>query len=102
MFVDLHPQLKKDCILLCQTSVHWILLHRNALIPWFILVPKGLFQDLDDLDEKQRNRLFSLADKLSAILRSEYGAEKINIRSATFSAGSPSEPGLKRESIRLN
>lgn len=77
--IVLHPQLAKDCIKLADWDDFWILLHTNALIPWFIVVPKGRFRDLDDLDAKMSQMLFQLSDRLSDLLRSQFLSEKINV-----------------------
>ena len=75
----LHPQLKGDCYLLAESNRLWVLLHKNAVLPWFIVVPKGGYRDLDDLAVLDRNRLFELADALSGLLRTRFSSEKINI-----------------------
>lgn len=65
--------------MLRETDDLWVLLNKNAAIPWFILVPKGKFRDLDDLSEKQRSHLLHCADAISDLLRSDFKSEKINI-----------------------
>lgn len=77
--VKLHPQLDEDSVLLAESNQLWVLLNKNAAVPWFILVPKGKYRDLDDLTPDQRNTLFFCADRLSDLLRSGFRAEKINI-----------------------
>lgn len=77
--VVLHPQLASDCIALADWEFFWVLLHSNALIPWFIVVPKGPFRDLDDLDSNHRMELTLVTDALSELLRSQFSSEKINV-----------------------
>ena len=77
--ISLHPQLAEDCHLVIDKEDLWVLLNKNASVPWFILVPKGKFRDLDDLDQPQREGLFRYADSLSAFLRAHFQAEKINV-----------------------
>ena len=77
--IRLNDQLAADCHLLQETESLWILLNKNAAIPWFILVPKGKFRDLDDISEEQRKLLFRFADGISDFLRSEFQSEKINV-----------------------
>ena len=77
--VRLNSQLEGDCHLLSESDEFWFLLQRNAAIPWFILVPKGRFRDLDDLTDEHRVRLFKYADAISNLLREDFQAEKINV-----------------------
>lgn len=77
--VSLHPQLEKDCIQIGETKMLWVLLHSNATIPWFILVPKGRFRDLDELTEASRTHLLNCSDRISNLLRNHFGSEKINV-----------------------
>ena len=77
--VVLSEQLAVDCHLLFENDDLWLLLNKNAVIPWFILVPKGKFRDLDDLSVSQRARLFRFSDAISDILRSDFESEKINV-----------------------
>ena len=77
--VVLSEQLAADCHLLFENDDLWLLLNKNAVIPWFILVPKGRFRDLNDLAEPQRTGLFKYADGVSDLLRSDFGSEKINV-----------------------
>lgn len=77
--VELHPQLEKDTHLLFESDELWVLLNRNAMIPWFILVPKGRFRDLDDLPKEVSENLFDLSGMLSNYLRQEFASEKINV-----------------------
>lgn len=76
---ELHPQLAGDCHLIGDFECARVLLHKNALIPWFILVPRGEYRDLDDMPIQQRNRLMAESDRLAALLRSEFAVTKINI-----------------------
>lgn len=77
--VELDAQLAQDCIVLAETNQLWVLLNKNASVPWFILVPKGQFRDLDDLNQEQHAVLFRQADVISDLLRADFGSEKINI-----------------------
>jgi GMP synthase-like glutamine amidotransferase/diadenosine tetraphosphate (Ap4A) HIT family hydrolase len=76
---ELHSQLAEDCHLLGDLPCSRVLLHKNALIPWFILVPRGEYRDLDDMPPQRRNRLLAESDKFAQLLREEFGATKINI-----------------------
>ncbi|MFX4228520.1 MAG: glutamine amidotransferase-related protein [Porticoccaceae bacterium] len=76
---ELHSQLAKDCHMIGDFDCSRILLHKNALIPWFVLVPRGQYRDLDDMPVQRRNRLMAESDRVAQLLREEFGATKINI-----------------------
>lgn len=76
------PQLLRDTHALAHTGGIHILLHRNASVPWFILVPlaeEGIWRELFELPEPQRALLNHVADQLSQLLISDFAADKINI-----------------------
>jgi diadenosine tetraphosphate (Ap4A) HIT family hydrolase len=79
--VVLHPQLRTDCHLLGRLPASQLLLHRNALLPWFILVPETRTQDFLALPEGQRNALTAQCSQLAELIRSEFAVEKINVAS---------------------
>ncbi len=74
----IHPQLKQDCHLLGHFSVCTVLLHRNASLPWFILVPDTEHQDLLDLPPRQLNAVTGECQLLANFLKLELGYRKIN------------------------
>lgn len=76
---QLHPQLDKDCHLIADLGCARVLLHKNAEIPWFILVPRGSYRDLDDMPRFRRHRLLDESDRIADLLREHFGAEKINL-----------------------
>jgi diadenosine tetraphosphate (Ap4A) HIT family hydrolase len=69
---QLHPQLMLDCHAIGKLALCHLLLHRNAAVPWFILVPETDARDLLDLAEKPRtaamNEAASVADFVKKIL----------------------------------
>lgn len=76
---ELHPQLAKNCHHLADFACSRVLLHKNAEIPWFILVPRGQYRDLDEMQKLTRHRLLEESDQIADLLRQEFGAEKINV-----------------------
>lgn len=76
---QLHPQLEKDTHFIAELDCSRVLLNKNAEIPWFILVPRGDYRDLDDMQKLRRNRLLAESDKIADLLRDEFSAEKINV-----------------------
>jgi diadenosine tetraphosphate (Ap4A) HIT family hydrolase len=77
----LHPQLAADCHLVGRFEFSHVLLHRNAGLPWLILVP-GVANDVTELyqlDPTERRTLDDEIDALSRYLKSAHGATKINV-----------------------
>jgi len=75
----LHPQLAADCHLLLEWPQCQVLLNRNALVPWFILVPRTEVVDLLDLPAKQREAVLDEAARISRFIREKWDLQKINI-----------------------
>ncbi|TAL01737.1 MAG: HIT family protein [Porticoccaceae bacterium] len=74
----LHPQLAADSHSLGETATAHVLLHRNAVVPWLILVPKTGHSDLLELPVALRTVLIDDCAQLARYLRMRQGAEKIN------------------------
>ncbi len=74
----LHPQLAADSHSLRETATAHVLLHRNAVVPWLILVPKTGHSDLLELPVALRTVLIDDCARLARYLRMHRGAEKIN------------------------
>lgn len=79
--MNIDKQLQADCHQLGIFRDIAILLHKNAILPWFILVPLSTdtkFRELYELSSRQRGHLQQLADALSKYLIAR-DSEKINI-----------------------
>ena len=78
-----HPQLRADTHTIAELPSGTLLLHRNAALPWFILVPdvgpKDI-RDLLDLDPDRLQQVLTDSQRIQSILR-EGGATKINFAS---------------------
>ena len=74
----LHPQLASDTHRLGATAIAQILLHRNAAVPWLILVPDTERCDFLELPAALRTALLEDCECLGRYLRTRRGAEKIN------------------------
>ncbi len=75
---ELHPQLARDCHELGRLGEIRLLLHGNAALDWFILVPERDVVELHDLVPADRRALEDAADRLAHWLKEE-GADKINV-----------------------
>lgn len=77
----LHPQLAADCHRVGRLGLSQVLLHRNAAVPWLILVPevRAGVTELHQLDADQRRALDAEIDMLSRYLKQAHGVRKINV-----------------------
>jgi len=76
---QIHPQLTQDCRSLGRFKVSHVLLHRNATLPWFILVPETDQNDLLDLEPDLRNRIMDEASAVSDFIKTQLHYTKINV-----------------------
>jgi len=78
---ELHPQLLADCHHVGRFALSHVLLHRNASLPWLILVPEvgADVRELYELDIDSRRELDVEIDTLARYLKHSLGAQKINI-----------------------
>jgi diadenosine tetraphosphate (Ap4A) HIT family hydrolase len=78
----LHPQLARDFHVLgrCGNSgrLH-VLLRRNAVLPWFLLVPETTVQELFDLPPDLRRDLEARGDVLARFVKVRFSSDKINV-----------------------
>ncbi|MCB1702174.1 MAG: HIT family protein [Halioglobus sp.] len=75
---QIHPQLITDCHYLGRLPATTVLLHRNAALPWFILVPDTAIGDLLDLPDRQRDRVMADCAAISAFIKQTLGFGKVN------------------------
>ena len=74
----IHPILLRDCHLLGRFPACHVLLHRNATIPWLILVPETVATDLFMLEEPLRTRVFAECGLTADVVRSHFLVAKLN------------------------
>jgi diadenosine tetraphosphate (Ap4A) HIT family hydrolase len=75
---ELHPRLLADCHRLGHIGTYHLLLHRNAALPWFILVPETGVADLLDLDPATREAVLDACTLVSSYIKAEFGVPKVN------------------------
>ena len=77
---ELHPQLRKDCLVIGRFPLCVLLLMRDANYPWFILVPdrEGV-TEIHQLSEADQMQLMRESSTLAGFLEREFRADKINI-----------------------
>lgn len=74
----LHPQLQQDCHQLGQLAGARLLLHRNAILPWFILVPETDQVEFLLLSGEHQARLMSTCSELASLLLEPLGCQRTN------------------------
>jgi diadenosine tetraphosphate (Ap4A) HIT family hydrolase len=75
----IHPQLLADCHHLGRLPASHLLLHRNAALPWLILVPETDLANLLDLPTTQRDAVLSDCKRVSDYLKANLGSTRINV-----------------------
>ena len=75
---EIHPQLLADCHRLGRFPLCHVLLHKNGMVPWFILVPQTDVTDLLDLPEPLRSTAMAEAAAVSEFVKKTLGWPKVN------------------------
>jgi diadenosine tetraphosphate (Ap4A) HIT family hydrolase len=74
----IHPQLLTDCHYLGELPRSALLLHRNAALPWFILVPHTETPDLLDLPGDVLHAVMAECALVSRYIKRDLGYAKVN------------------------
>lgn len=75
---SIHPQLLADCHYLGELPHSALLLHRNAALPWFILVPHTDAVDILDLPGAQLQEVVAECALVSTYIKRQLGYAKVN------------------------
>ena len=76
---QLDPRLHKDSYVLGTIDQHLLLLMRNALYPWFVIVPDTKQIEFYKLDDKLQQQLLDQINQLSDFVEANFPIEKMNI-----------------------
>ncbi|MDX1303161.1 HIT family protein [Photobacterium sp.] len=80
MSFTLHPQLATDTTTLGDLPLSRVLLSKEALGPWLILVPrKDELTEIHHLSAAEQYQLIRESSAVAALLENDYRADKINI-----------------------
>jgi len=79
--MQIHPQLQQDCHLLGKLQTCTLLLHKNALVPWFILLPPGEQSELYQLEPALQQQVHGEINQIAAFVEAHFHADKLNIAS---------------------
>lgn len=75
----LHPRLASDCFVLGELECSLVLLMNNALVPWFILVPRVDVIELCELEAGQQALLLDEINLLSRYIKDNFSVDKLNV-----------------------
>ncbi|MBT3204893.1 MAG: HIT family protein [Gammaproteobacteria bacterium] len=76
---SLDERLVKDCHVIVETDGLSYLLHSNAEVAWFILVPHTNQTEFYQLDSLLQKQLCEQVNLLSAFVKSHFNSDKINV-----------------------
>ena len=76
---SLHPTLAGDCHALGQWRSLHLLLHKDAHVRWFILVPATDAAEWHDLPASLRDQLLVASATLGSLLKNDFACDKVNI-----------------------
>lgn len=79
MSFELHPKLQADCYEFGTLGDCSLLLHKNALTPWFILVPHTTENELYKLDSRLQTSVQNSTHILAEFVESNFKTDKLNI-----------------------
>lgn len=77
--MNLHPRLSADCHVLGAMKSSTLLLHKNASLPWFILVPDCDATSLFALPETQRKHVEAEWNQVAGWVYSRYDCDRVNV-----------------------
>ncbi len=77
--MQLHPRLEADCHKLGDTAKGVLLLHKNASLPWFILVPDTDASALYQLEGEQRRAIEDEWNLVAAWVHQHYHCKRVNV-----------------------
>lgn len=75
---QIHSQLLADCHYLGKLPTSAVLLNRNSILPWFVLVPDTQLNDLLDLPEEHLGAVIQDCAAISRFIKQVMGYQKVN------------------------
>ncbi|MEX2575158.1 MAG: HIT family protein [Halofilum sp. (in: g-proteobacteria)] len=76
---ELHPRLAADTHRLGRLDLSLVLLHRDAGVPWYLLVPTVGATETVDLAAAEGERLNAEIQRLGEFVREEHQSDRLNI-----------------------
>ena len=81
MSFEIHPQLHADCHLIGRFENCWLLLHHDAALPWFILVPETSVTELLLLEADTIAAVMGESQRVNRFVHKELNYKKFNFAS---------------------
>lgn len=78
---ELDPRLDNDCLVMGSMDISVLLLMNNALVPWFILVPRTSKTEFVDLSAPDQSRVVEETNIIAAFIKENFNATRLNIAS---------------------
>jgi diadenosine tetraphosphate (Ap4A) HIT family hydrolase len=78
---QLDPRLAHDGILLGELELCLLLMMNNALVPWFILVPRVTETELYRLSQSRQASLLHEINLISEFVQTAFASDKLNVAS---------------------
>ncbi len=75
----LDPRLAQDCVVLGKMRLSLLLLMKNSLVPWFILVPQRMATELFELNREDQETLREEINLMSRFVKEHFTVEKLNV-----------------------
>ena len=76
----LHPQLKKDCVIIGDFDLNLVLLMNDKQYPWFILLPKRTaMKEIHELTGTDQQQFIKESSIFSKAIHEIFAADKINV-----------------------
>ena len=76
---QLDAKLQEDCIVLGEMQHSLLLLMDNALLPWFILVPRTDKTELYELADEVQAGVLAEVNAVSKFIKDEFCVDKLNV-----------------------
>ncbi len=76
---ELDPRLDNDCVTLGEINNSVLLLMNNALLPWFIIVPRTTESEIIDLATYEQHQLLDGINCLGSFVKNNFKISKLNI-----------------------
>ena len=76
---QLDAQLQQDCLVLGELEHSLLLLMNNALVPWFILVPRTDKTELYELNDDVQAGVWAEVNAVSKFIKDEFCIDKLNV-----------------------
>ncbi len=79
MKFNIDSRLLDNSYIITETQISYVLLSKNALVSWFIIVPKTEKTEWHELDIKYQHDLNNQINKIASLLKQKFATDKINI-----------------------